>query len=86
MEDSKLLRHRAALAVQETFSKGLVCRKQQCIVGGRVSKLCRLFFAYLGSVALPVMVNEASDLALVSFGCAPPSVSVYLPGRIDRLP
>src|SRR5579872_5004993 len=49
--------------------------------------LCRPFSArYLGSAAVPVTVNSISDLFSVSCGWAPPTLSLYLPGRIERLP
>ena len=36
---------------------------------------------YFGSGAVPVTVKPASAFASVSSGCAPPSVSVYLPAK-----
>ncbi len=41
---------------------------------------------YFGTATEPVTVKRASDLASVSCGWAPPSVRVYLPARIERLP
>jgi hypothetical protein len=34
----------------------------------------------------PVTVKPASDLAVVSWGWAPPRLRVYLPGRMERIP
>lgn len=45
-----------------------------------------VYFCYFGTAALPVTVKPASDFASVSCGCAPPTLSMYLPARIDRLP
>lgn len=55
--------------------------------GMLVASLPDVFWVgYLGSGAEPVTVKAASDLDLVSSGWVLPSVSVYLPGWMVRLP
>jgi hypothetical protein len=41
---------------------------------------------YFGNGIEPVIVNPVSDFAFVSPGCAPPTLRVYLPARMERLP